>query len=98
MKKFSFLGSMLLLATIVTCLFVACKKEQTTATSTDTAAVTESNIVVGVNGDGIEGLITKSDADALRSEYLKSAGKGASQYIQFSIKDLSNYIAAMKTK
>ncbi len=96
MKKISFSVSMLFLAATVAFLFIACQKEQAPAAEENTA--TESNNIVGVSGGAIPGLITNSSADALRTTYLKQAAKGETEYIQFEIKDLLDYIKAMKTK
>ena len=97
MKKFSFSVSMLFLATTVAFLFMACQKEQTPATAEETAA-TESNNIVGVSGGAIPGLISTSSADASRAAYLKQADKGETEYIEFEIKDLLEYLKAMKAK
>jgi len=96
MKKISFLGGMIFCATVVTLLLTACKKEQTTA-ATD-APATESNVVALNGTTSIAGLITKSDADALRSAYLKTAGSNATEYIKFNIKDLAAYLNTMQSK
>ena len=98
MKKISFSLSMFLLAATVAFLFIACQKEQTAATAEEETAASENNNIVGVNGGAIPGLITTSSAAALRSAYLKQAGKGESEYVQFEIKDLLAYLKAMKGK
>lgn len=96
MKKISFSVSMFALAATVAFLFMACQKEQSPA-STDQAA-TESNTIVGVNGGSIPGLISTVSSDALRAAYIKANGSNSSQYIQFQIQDLINYLNAMKQK
>ncbi len=96
MKKKSFLGSMIICATLVTLLFAACKKEE--ASNATAAAATESNVVALNGSSSIAGLITKSDADALRSAYLKTAGANATEYIKFNIKDLASYLNTMQSK
>lgn len=98
MKKFSFSVSMFALAATVAILFVACQKEQAPATAQTDAAATESNVIVGVNGGAIPGLISTSSADALRAAYIKLAGEKGTQYIKFDIDDVIAYLKAMKSK
>lgn len=97
MKKFSFSVSMFALAATVAFLFMACQKEQAPVAATDEAA-TESNVIVGVNGGAIPGLISTAASDALRAAYIKANGSKSTQYIKFEIQDLINYLKAMKQK
>ena len=97
MKKISFSVSMFALAATVAFLFMACQKEQAPAAATDEAA-TESNVVVGVNGGALPGLISTASSDALRAAYIKANGSKSTQYIQFEIQDLLTYLKAMKQK
>jgi hypothetical protein len=98
MKKLSFISSMFVLAACLTFLLIACQKEQNASTTATTNAASESNIVAGVNGGAIPGLISRADADELRAEYLKIAGSSETQSVQFSISALQSYLQAMKNK
>jgi hypothetical protein len=99
MKKFTFTGSAFLVAAFLTFFLIACQKEQNaSATSSETSAASESNIVAGVNGGAIPGLISRADADELRAEYLKVAGSNETQSVQFSINALQSYLQSMKNK
>jgi hypothetical protein len=98
MKKFSLLASMLLLSATVTFLFIACQKEQQSVATTTASASGDANVIVAVSGSGIPGVVTQSYANQLRKEFLKTVGPNESQYIEFSIQDLTNYLKAMTTK
>ncbi len=96
MKKLSFPVSLFALAATVAFLFMACQKEQAPAAADE--AATESNVIVGVNGGSIPGLISTKASDALRAAYIKANGEKAAQYIKFDIEDLISYLNAMKKK
>ena len=86
------------MAVFTTILIISCQKEQNNVTPDTASASTENNVVVGVSGGTIPGLITRSDADDLTNEYLKVNGSSATQSVQFSIADLTAYITAMQKK
>ena len=98
MKKFSFMASMVFLAATVTVLFISCQKEQQNTLSADNATGSDAGTINAVAGGSIQGLITQSAADELRTTFLKTAGPNESQYVQFSIADLSAYLKTMVAK
>ena len=101
MKKFSFIGSLLLLATVVTFLFIGCQKESAVAADeTVTAAGGEQTTIVGTDGGAskIEGLISPENGAAMAAAYAKSVPKGSTLSVTYSTKDLIAYLKALNTK
>ena len=99
MKQNSFKGSLFIVSAFLTIMLMACQKEQNATATTDaTPAASENNIVAGVNGGAIPGLISRADADELRAEYIKVAGTSETQSVQFSINSLQSYLSSMKKK
>ena len=87
MKQNSFKGSLFIVSAFLTIMLMACQKEQNATATTDaTPAASENNIVAGVNGGAIPGLISRADADELRAEYIKVAGTSETQSVQFFTK------------
>ena len=103
MKKNSLTGS-LLLAIVITVLFTACQKEQsTTATETDAvAAGSENSTIVRVAGTGgsYPGSINPTYAAALAANYSRKFGDDDdfTKYVAFSAKDLVAFINNLQTK
>ncbi len=100
MKKIHLLSGFLMLV-VTTTLFVACHKEQNGIApekkSTNRTTDNETVNGVAVNGDGIYGFITSSDAEKMRSAYLKANPNGT-QYVSFQMKDLEGFLNVLKSK
>ncbi|TAG13943.1 MAG: hypothetical protein EAZ35_09305 [Sphingobacteriia bacterium] len=94
-KRLSIIGSILLATT-----FMACEKDQA---DTNTLRSSETDTEMSISGSAasgeINGLITESAADRMKSNFNKTFTTGKkTESITFSVKDLSNYLAQLKTK
>lgn len=77
-------------------LIISCQKQQD-AVTTDTAA-TDAAVIKNVAGESYFGKITRAQAEEMYNAYTAKAGKGATEYVAFSIKDLQAYLATLQAK
>jgi|GEM_PF-565276 hypothetical protein len=100
MKKFSFIGSLLLLTTVIVFLFIGCQKESAVADETVTPAAGGESVVVGTDGGDakIQGLISEENAAAMSAAYAKSVPKGSTLSVTYSTKDLIAFLKTLNTK
>ena len=98
MKKFSFDAKLAIIA-IAAVLFVSCQKDQSATPDNTNANNTESR-VVGTAGTGTwAGSIPPSYAAALVANYNdKYDDRNQTQYVAFSINDLSEFLNNLKAK
>ena len=96
MKKNSYLGFAAFLAVTVIIL-LACQKDQAKNTAS-VAAGDESTIMNTASTATIPGLISGANANELRTVYINVAGPNATQYVAFSLKDITNFLNSMKSK
>ncbi|MBL7759469.1 MAG: hypothetical protein JNK08_02110 [Sediminibacterium sp.] len=100
MKKYftmKFLGVLLIAATVS-----SCQKDQGENSLTQTSSAREEGSVSGqaVAANNISGLISEESGEELRENYHnKNARSGnETEYVAFSVKDLSNYLALIRSK
>ena len=97
MKKIFSTSSIILSAIMAMVFLAACQKDQD-AVSTETAAASSENTVVGVAGSEGQG-VTSSYAGALAYNYTKKYNEdNQSQYVVFDAATLSKFIANLQTK
>ncbi len=93
-KSLSVIGSFLLATT-----FISCEKDQADANSLRAAETDTEMSISGSAASGINGLITEEAALRMQSSFSKSnTGAKKTESVTFSIKDLSNYLAQLKSK
>lgn len=100
MKKYftmKFLGVLLIAAAVS-----SCQKDQGENSLTQTSSAQEEGSVSGqaVAANNISGLISEASGEELRENYHnKNARSGnETEYVAFSVKDLSNYLALIRSK
>lgn len=100
MKKYftmKFLGILLVAAAVS-----SCQKDQGETSLTQTSSTREEGSVSGqaVAANNISGLISEESGEGLRENYhSKNARSGnETEYVAFSVKDLSNYLALIRSK
>jgi len=99
MKKFSFIGSVLLLAAVVTFLFIGCQKESSVADDTVTTdGSSESAVIKGTDGSGISGLISEENAKLMAAEYIKTNPKANTLSVGYATKDLIAFLKVLNNK
>ena len=96
MKKNSYL-SFATFVVLTAIILMACQKDQAKTTAA-AAAGDESTIMNTASAATIPGLISGANANELRTVYIKVAGANATQYVAFSIKDITNFLNSMKSK
>lgn len=100
MKKY-FNSRLLTISVVIASLtLVSCQKAQEVATDpTVENAVNESKISAQAVGSTIRGLISKETAEQMGEKFNETyKSDNSSQYIAFSIKDLSNYLDLLNRK
>ena len=100
MKKFSFIGSILLLAVVVIFLFIGCQKESAATDTTEAIATTggESAVIKSTAGSGINGLISEENATQMAAAYAKSNPVGKTLSVAYATKDLIAYLKVLNNK
>jgi thioredoxin reductase len=100
MKKYftiKFLGVLLIAAAVS-----SCQKDQGDTTLMQTSGTQEEGRVSGqaITANNISGLISEESGENLRENYHnKNARSGnETEYVAFSVKDLSNYLALIRSK
>lgn len=99
MKKYftmKFLGVLLIAAAVS-----SCQKDQGENSLTQTSSAKEEGSVSGqaVAANNISGLISEASGEELRENYYNKKRSGnETEYVAFSVKDLSNYLALIRSK
>ena len=93
MKKLFVSFNIFLLAIVVSVVFIACQKEQSSVTE-ESAVVSETNQIMGTSGFGsFEGSVSREFATALATNYAKEYNDAnQTQYVAFSAKDVDGFI------
>ena len=93
MKKLSLSFNVFLLTLVVSVVFIACQKEQSSATD-EAALVSETNQIMGTSGSGsFAGSVSREYAAALAKNYVKKYDDdNQTQYVSFSAKDVDAFI------
>ena len=100
MKKY-FTLKMLGLVTIVTIAISSCQKDATDTALAQASKEKEEMTVIGqaVNPASISGLISEEAAEKMRENFGKTyKTKNETEYVAFSVKDMTNYLQQLKTK
>jgi hypothetical protein len=100
MKKFSLIGSLLLLATVVTFLFIGCQKESAAVADEPVTADAEGAVAKGIDGgnSAISGLISEENAMAMAAAYRKANPNATTMRVGYATKDLLKFITTQSIK
>lgn len=93
-KSLSVIGSFLLATT-----FISCEKDQTDANALRASETNTEMAISGSATSSINGLITEEAAARMQASFSKAfTGAKKTESVTFSVKDLNNYLAQLKSK
>jgi hypothetical protein len=85
---------------IISIAAISCQKDNGETSLTQSANANAERAITGqaIGGYDINGLITEEAGEKMRDNFGKSNKNGkATEYVAFAVKDLSNYLAQLKT-